>query len=110
MVMGRPDEVRHPLLKKLKTAKKLIRFIQESGDRQWASRVSRVESNRIASRRVASKRMLPCWGCFSSRSCGLAPAVVLELQLLTVPAPCTEIWLNAFSCWGVPCFWEISKR
>lgn len=39
MVMGRPDELRHPLLKKLKTAKKLIRFIQESGDRQWASRV-----------------------------------------------------------------------
>ena len=40
MVMGRPDEVRHPLLKKLKTAKKLVRFIQESGDRQWASRAS----------------------------------------------------------------------
>lgn len=41
MVMGRPEEVRHPLLNKLKTAKKLVRFIQESGDRQWASRVSR---------------------------------------------------------------------
>lgn len=41
MVIGRADEVRHPMLKKLKTAKKLIRFIQESGDRQWASRVRR---------------------------------------------------------------------
>lgn len=39
MVMGRPEDVRHPLLKKLKSAKKLVRFIQESGDRQWASRV-----------------------------------------------------------------------
>lgn len=39
MAVGRSEEVKHPLLKKLKTLKKLMRFIQESGDRQWASRV-----------------------------------------------------------------------
>lgn len=39
MAMGRSEEVKHALLKKLKTIKKLVRFIQESGDRQWANRV-----------------------------------------------------------------------
>ncbi|CAM9815047.1 unnamed protein product [Ectocarpus sp. 4 AP-2014] len=39
MAMGRSEEVKHALLKKLKTIKKLVRFIQESGDRQWANRL-----------------------------------------------------------------------
>lgn len=39
MAIGRSKEVRHPLLKKLKSIKALIRFVQVSGDRQWSSRV-----------------------------------------------------------------------
>lgn len=54
MVMGRPEEVRHPLLKKLKTAKKLVRFIQESGDRQWAGRVSHAAWHDIVCYRVVA--------------------------------------------------------
>ncbi|CAM9340718.1 unnamed protein product, partial [Scytosiphon promiscuus] len=43
MAIGRSEEVKHPLLKKLKTTKRLTRFIQESGDRQWASRLRMLE-------------------------------------------------------------------
>lgn len=39
MAIGRSKEVRHPLLKKLKSMKALIRFVHDSGDRQWSSRV-----------------------------------------------------------------------